>query len=833
MFDNIFNRDQSPAKPDSKADQKAEDSAATASLKQEAMTRAAALAGDEAGSVEFILACPFADARAIAAEHVVSPAMLEQVQQAMRNTDRRVARLMQGRLDEIRQREFARRQARQCIEQARALVLETRLLANQVVDLDHAWQTILLVPEEESAEFAIERARLAERMAAQASLQHEVIELAARLKHALAPEAAPAVAPAPSTVPVAAAVQGEAAAESPAEVTPTEPSPKVDGQLTSPEDLLVQATNAMAQHRSAAEAASLPASLLKEVDAALLKLQTRLAKPVVAEAPAAPQAVAQPVATPAPIAKRPPKEDPPELRAQFATALAVLEKALAEGVLHDAQEADRSLRNPPLQACHPNEAQNTRLTAARAELGRLQGWARWGGNVSREELLKAAETMPAQKFPPAEIAVKVSSLREHWKALDVSAGPASKEVWLRFDAACSTAYAPAAAHFKKLAEERTNNQAKAQALLDTLKTQAAALPAPEAIDWKQLAHHVAQATQAWQRLGTMERKEKKRLDGQFTQALAPLKALLTERRADEITRREALITEAGTLNPSQRGALDQLRALQERWQTQAKVLPLERRDEQALWQRFRKACDVAFAARKEVAKAADVERREHQKAKEELCARLEAAAGLTEHDAQKVMREVREAWSKIGPVPRAHEKAVDSRHQAAVQALQQRVELAKRAQQQSLAHALHDKIGLCQRIEAAVVAGQAPDPALAASWDALPKLATEWEKVMSARFAAATKADSGYAAKLKLNQANLATELLRAEIVLGIQSPAELARERLALQVEVLRSSLKAGEKSQGGDAALLKLCGLAAAVDAGQAERLQKIVDRVRIDKK
>ena len=60
------------------------------------------LAGDEAAAVELILNSEFADVRLAAAEHVTSQAALEKVQQAVRNSDRRVAKLVQGRLDAIR-----------------------------------------------------------------------------------------------------------------------------------------------------------------------------------------------------------------------------------------------------------------------------------------------------------------------------------------------------------------------------------------------------------------------------------------------------------------------------------------------------------------------------------------------------------------------------------------------------------------------------------------------------------------------------------------------------------------------------------------------------------
>jgi hypothetical protein len=129
--------------------------------------------------------------------------------------------------------------------------------------------------------------------------------------------------------------------------------------------------------------------------------------------------------------------------------------------------------------------------------------------------------------------------------------------------------------------------------------------------------------QMWSRLGTIDRKEKRKLDQTFDKVLAGMLAPLSEQRKIEASKREQLIVEAEALDPSDRHTLDQLRRLQERWQEQAKALPLERKVEQALWQRFRAACDAIFAKRKESAHAADHERKAHLHAREAICKELE------------------------------------------------------------------------------------------------------------------------------------------------------------------------------------------------------------------
>jgi hypothetical protein len=71
-------------------------------------------------------------------------------------------------------------------------------------------------------------------------------------------------------------------------------------------------------------------------------------------------------------------------------------------------------------------------------------------------------------------------------------------------------------------------------------------------------------------------------------------------------------------------------------------------------------------------------------------------------------------------------------------------------------------------------------------------------------------------------------DVLRLEIIMGIESPPELSRERLKLQVEVLQSSLKTGQKMPSQEALLLQLCGLPALTDSQLGSRIEQIAARI-----
>ncbi|MBC7860064.1 MAG: DUF349 domain-containing protein, partial [Burkholderiaceae bacterium] len=518
----------------------------------------------------------------------------------------------------------------------------------------------------------------------------------------------------------------------------------------------------------------------------------------------------------------------------FLAALDGMEAALQQGLLQLASEHDKTLRD--CKGARLTPAQSERLANVRAEFKNLADWARWGGNVSREELVKSAEELPAQDLPMLELAKKVGSLRERWKSLDTLSGSAPRALWERFDAACSHAYAPAAAHFRQLAEERHGNAAKAQELID----ETLALAEAGASDWKLLAATLQRLRQSWSRLGTIDRKDRKRLDGAFDQALALLGAPLAQQRQIETARREQLIAEVRLLQPNERSTVDMLRALQEKWQELAKALPLERRAEQALWQNFRAACDDVFAKRKEFAHAADDERRAHLQAREALCAQLETAVIPAGDDKQQaaalatLLREAAQAWRACGPVPRAQEQKIEQRYADAVAALRQQADAVARRADAAQVGALRDKLRLCQEIESSLSASGAgrDDEEWSALWSELAPLDAHYERTLQARFAVARQAlaepGSSYVTLLELNRSSLKEEVLRLEILAGVDSGAEFARERLKLQVEVLQSSLQAGRKDLTAASQLLELCALPALADEPTAARIEVLLRHI-----
>ncbi|WP_137173701.1 DUF349 domain-containing protein [Massilia sp. HP4] len=823
--------------------------AALADARERQAERLKQLGADEAAVVDFLLQSEFSELRLAAAELVHGREQLERVHTAMRNVDRRVAKLVQGRLDAIRHHDAELRRGQEALSQARTLLGEALLTPNHVAELDRKWSVIRapgLAPE-----FDAVRAELGQRLASQVALQRAMIDrlavlrqletggldaaaLAARLTALQQEQEAALVDPGHASLPRA--LVAEFATE----------HARLGASLAASLATLEQDQAALAAREAALAAweAQVPAELKPDTlrkewqrlpalpsNGAGAALEARFAA-LRAALPPEPQK-----RTSAPAAVK--EGSRPAARGAdqaFLDNMDALEAALQQGSLGTAAELDKALKEAKDKGTRLSTPQADHLAHLRAELKRLSDWARWGGNVSREELIKTVESLPAQGLAMAELAKKVGSMRERWKALDSLSGSAPRSLWERFDAACSAAYAPAAAHFRQLADERHSNAARGQALVEEAQAEVARLASNEA-DWKHVSGTVQRLRTAWSHLGAVDRKEKKRLDTLFSEALTTLQRPLENQRKVEIAVREQLIEEVHKLDPHERHAVDLLRELQARWQEHARALPLERKAEQALWQRFRGACDALFAARKEHAHAADSERRAHEVAKEAVCERLEAAAAeATPANVGKLLREAAAEWQAIGPVPRAHEARIDKRYHAAIASVQQHAGAARRAQDTALAGAVRDKLRLVQALETALANPDAHTQAAdwRGRWDALLPLEGGYEPILQARFVtalAALEASEGeraaYVRQMEGNRERLLNELLRLEIAAGIDSGAEFARERLRLQVEVLQSSLKSGQKPGAHTAELRALLALPAVLDVRTETRIEHLLLR------
>jgi len=483
-----------------------------------------------------------------------------------------------------------------------------------------------------------------------------------------------------------------------------------------------------------------------------------------------------------------------------------LEAAATEGELQQATELQDQVRHRLKHCIGLSRAQmamiEERLQTCAGRLGELRDWRRWGANQAREQLCATAENLVGLEAEPTEIAQQIQQVRDAWKALDHHEGAAPKVLWKRFNTACERAYAPCQAYFEAQTQERRLNLEKKQALCEQLE-QFATTTDWQQVDWREADRLRRRAQEQWYKLGPVNRTERKTLDRRFQRVLQQMDQHLGAERDRELQRRQQLIQQVQALvdSPDLRAAVETAKKAQLEWHPTVQALP---RQEQALWKEFRAACDQVFARRQAGQQAADSERQDHLRRKQELCAELQALAAVAPDqlaEARVRLHAIEREWATVGAVPKVDQRALDQRFETALRQFAQHEQNQRRVQVRETFHRLHERARRCAQLEAWLLE---PPPALDVAlaearerWDRLPELPPALLGLVQQRFTAVVQAltadaDSAAAlrARLERNLEHKRIWCVCLEIVAGVESPPEFATLRMEYQVARLSASL-------------------------------------------
>ncbi len=296
-----------------------------------------------------------------------------------------------------------------------------------------------------------------------------------------------------------------------------------------------------------------------------------------------------------------PKVDP-QVRAQAASAvreaLSKLEQEVAEGHGKASTGAAANLRQALKEhGRHVDDALDKQVHAALAAAGELEGWQRWRADQLREELVGKAEALlnrpEGQTLGGRKMQETLRALRDQWKQTDQGGVP-NHALWKRFDEACNQAHKVVEAWLDKVRAEAAEHRAKRLALVEELKAWAAANTTAAGDDWKGFNRELHQFAERWRDAGHLSEKAFAELQPLWKAAMAAASAPLDAVQKASLQRRQAMIEEAALLGATPVLRIDAVKALQQRWQAEAHAVPLERRQEQKLWDAFRKPIDEAF-----------------------------------------------------------------------------------------------------------------------------------------------------------------------------------------------------------------------------------------------
>jgi hypothetical protein len=295
-----------------------------------------------------------------------------------------------------------------------------------------------------------------------------------------------------------------------------------------------------------------------------------------------------------------------------------------ELTLKAGERALRDVRNalgsvPPLPSKKDYEETTHRLKAVQAaltpkvqELRDVADWQRWANVGIQEQLCEKMEALKALENPE-DIARHVRDLQAQWRqAADVPRAQ-GEALWRRFKTAHDEVWARCEAHFAEQAGVRAENLAKKVALCERAEALSTST------NWIQTADEIKKLQAEWKTIGPVTRGQEKTIWERFRSAcdkfftrrhadLAQRKALW----AENLAKKDALCARVEALAESTEweATAAEIKRLQNEWKT---IGPVKKTRSEAIWQRFRSACDHFFnryAQRHDIAKGERVAARE-------------------------------------------------------------------------------------------------------------------------------------------------------------------------------------------------------------------------------
>jgi hypothetical protein len=335
--------------------------------------------------------------------------------------------------------------------------------------------------------------------------------------------------------------------------------------------------------------------------------------------------------------------------------------------LKEADKAARDLRAaieaPPALLPAEREALVERLRSALATLGprlhelrEMDEWKRFANAAVQEELIAQTEALKTkydwEKTEELEKAAReLHDIQERWKTVAEAPRAQAQTLWHRYRQAADPLQAKAREFFAHRAEERQGNLEKKLALCERAEALA------DSTDWIKTADELKKLQAEWQAIGPVPRTETRTVWKRFREAcdrffsrrnedLAQRKEVWSANQA----RKEALCARAEELADSKdwERAASEIRRLQAEWKT---IGPVRRSKSEALWQRFRGACDRFFDRYK---RRDEIELESRQADREALAQELESllpapeaeAGAAPPEDLLERVRSLRTRWNQ-------------------------------------------------------------------------------------------------------------------------------------------------------------------------------------------
>lgn len=260
----------------------------------------------------------------------------------------------------------------------------------------------------------------------------------------------------------------------------------------------------------------------------------------------------------------------------------------------------------------------------------------------------------------------LNSLHDDFKHIGPVPQENQEELWLRFKAASDVVYSKRKTYIDEIKDQLHGNLEEKLTLCDEIES-FTTFVSDRITEWNDKTKEIQELQQKWEKIGGLPRDKSKVVNKRFWSALKGFFANKTKffktlegQKEDNLKLKEQLVQRAEELKDSNDliKTTDLFKKLQSDWR---EVGPVPEKVKNAIYKKFKTACDEFFDRKRASVKESEIEFVENLKRKDAICNQIEEISNSDKIDLDMI-EALQTQYATIGFVPRNDLKRMNQRY---------------------------------------------------------------------------------------------------------------------------------------------------------------------------